>query len=56
MKRKRIKDVTGTTKMKGKLGDSRGEEDLLRRRRDIIRGILKMPLTTKAGTTGLSRS
>ena len=38
VKRKRIKDVTGTTKMKGKLGDSRGEEDLLRRRRDIIRG------------------
>ena len=38
VKRKRNKDVTGTTKMKGKLGDSRGEEDLLRRRRDIIRG------------------
>ena len=35
------KSLSGASRMKGKLGDSRGEEDLFRRRRDVIRNDLE---------------
>ena len=43
------KTLSGPNKMKGKLADSRGEEDLLRRRRAVLRSDLEDAINNKGG-------